>query len=142
MEIDFAVHVGVTAYRLNKKLPFCSVHFQSPCFVHTVMSNTLILYLCYLYKCIMCHVLCSGFLKFGLVGILSFWDVNRSNILVDFIKKLPFYSVHFQSPCFVHTVMSNTLILYLCYLYRPKCIMCHVLCSGFLKFGSAGIVSF
>ena len=53
----------------------------------------------------MCHILCSGFLKFGSVGIRSvkiyrprlglrssqshhdfeFWDVNRSNIRVDFI---------------------------------------------------------
>jgi len=71
----------------------CSVHFQSPCFVHTVTSNTLILYLYYLYKCIMCHVLCSGFLKFDSVGLRSsqshhdfeFRDVNRSNIRVDFI---------------------------------------------------------
>jgi len=29
MEIDFSVHFGVTAYRLNeKKLPLCSVDFS------------------------------------------------------------------------------------------------------------------
>ena len=74
---DFAVHFSVKAslYAKQKKKSVensflqCALSVAVFC-THTLMSNTSILYLYYLYKCIPCHVLrlCSDFLKFGPVS--------------------------------------------------------------------------